>query len=163
MLLRYFAKSSFRALSFCCTPSTATTTAAIDLFVFYAPSSVLLCKLCGYAVPPTALATHISNHHLSDARDAATSSLASSKSRKSAKLLADLSASDSSSSTQRQQRSQLRLQQIRQFQSFNSIAATSALAASLYVYELRQLLYRWARTLTSIDYFHERKVGDKKG
>jgi hypothetical protein len=61
----------------------------MDLFVFYAPSGVLLCKPCGYAVPPTALATHISNHHLSDARDAATSSLASSKSRKPAKLLAD--------------------------------------------------------------------------
>lgn len=61
----------------------------MDLFVFYAPSSVLLCKPCGYAVPPTALATHISNHHLIDACNAATSSLASSKSRKPAKLLAD--------------------------------------------------------------------------
>jgi hypothetical protein len=61
----------------------------MDLFVFYAPSGVLLCKPCGYAVPPTTLATHISLHHLSDARDAATSSLASSKSKKPAELLAN--------------------------------------------------------------------------
>jgi hypothetical protein len=77
------------ALSFCCTPATATTTAAMDLFIFYAPSGVLLCKPCGYAVLPTALATHISIHHLSDARNAATSSLASSKSKKPAELLAN--------------------------------------------------------------------------
>jgi hypothetical protein len=61
----------------------------MDLFVFYAPSGLLLCKPCGYAVPPTALATYISIHHLSNARDAATSSLASSKSKKLAKLLAN--------------------------------------------------------------------------
>jgi hypothetical protein len=77
------------ALSLYYTPAAATTTAAIDLFIFYAPLGVLLCKLCGYAVPPTALATYISNYYLSNARDAATSSLASSKLRKLAKLLAD--------------------------------------------------------------------------
>jgi hypothetical protein len=77
------------ALSLYCTPATATTTAAMNLFVFYTPSSVMLCKPCGYAVPPTALATHISIYHLSDARDAATSSLASSKSKKPAELLAN--------------------------------------------------------------------------
>jgi hypothetical protein len=77
------------ALSLCCTPATPTITAAIDLFVFYAPLGVLLCKLYGYAVLPTTLTTHISLHYLSDARDAATSSLASSKSEKLAKLLAN--------------------------------------------------------------------------
>jgi hypothetical protein len=77
------------ALSLYCTPATATTTAAMNLFVFYTPSSGMLCKPCGYAVPPTALATHISIYHLSDARDAATSSLASSKSKKPAELLAN--------------------------------------------------------------------------
>jgi hypothetical protein len=79
------------ALSLCRTgtPATATTTAAMDLFVFYAPSGVLLCKPCGYAVPPTALATYISIHHLSNARNAATSSLASSKLKKPAELLAN--------------------------------------------------------------------------
>ena len=72
MLLRYVAKSSFRALSICRTPATATTTAAIDLFTFYSPSSVLICKPCGYAVPATTLSTHIELHHLHDARYAAT-------------------------------------------------------------------------------------------
>jgi hypothetical protein len=61
----------------------------MDLFVFYAPSGVLLCKPCGYAIPPTALATHISIHHLIDACNAAMSSLASSKSKKPAELLAN--------------------------------------------------------------------------
>jgi hypothetical protein len=60
------------ALSLCRTPATATTTAAMDLFTFYPPSSVLICKLCGYAVPPTTLSTHIRVHHLHDARHAAT-------------------------------------------------------------------------------------------
>jgi hypothetical protein len=60
------------ALSLCRTPATATTTAAMDLFKFYPPSSVLICKPCGYAVPPTALSTHIKVHHLHDARHAAT-------------------------------------------------------------------------------------------
>jgi hypothetical protein len=60
------------ALSLCRTPATATTTAAMDLFTFYPPLSVLICKPCGYAVPPTALSTHIKVHHLHDARHAAT-------------------------------------------------------------------------------------------
>jgi hypothetical protein len=60
------------ALSLCRTPATATTTAAMDLFTFYPPSSVLICKPCGYAVPPTTLSTHIKVHHLHDARHAAT-------------------------------------------------------------------------------------------
>ena len=72
MLLRYVAKSSFRALFLCRTHATATTTAAMDLFTFYHPSSVLICKPCGYAVPPTTLCTHIKLHHLHDARYAAT-------------------------------------------------------------------------------------------
>jgi hypothetical protein len=60
------------ALLLCRTPATATTTAAIDLFTFYPPSSVLICKLCGYAVPPTALSTYIKVYYLHDARYAAT-------------------------------------------------------------------------------------------
>jgi hypothetical protein len=61
----------------------------MDLFIFYPLSGVLLCKPCGYAVPPAALATHISVHHLHDACNAATSSLASSRLKKPAKLLAN--------------------------------------------------------------------------
>ena len=60
------------SLSLCCTPATATTTAAMDLFTFYSPSSVLICKPCGYAVPPTTLSTHIKVHYLYNARYAAT-------------------------------------------------------------------------------------------
>ena len=60
----------------------------MDLFTFYAPSSVLLCKPCGYAVPPTTLATHIRVHHLNDARYAAINSLLPSPLRKPADLLA---------------------------------------------------------------------------
>jgi hypothetical protein len=45
---------------------------SIDLFAFYPPSSLLLCKLCGYSVPPTALNTHIRLYYLDDARNAAT-------------------------------------------------------------------------------------------
>ncbi|KAF2628300.1 hypothetical protein BU25DRAFT_458140 [Macroventuria anomochaeta] len=48
----------------------------MDLFVFYPPSSVLICKPCGYAVRPISLYTHIRVHHLHDARDAATNLLA---------------------------------------------------------------------------------------
>jgi hypothetical protein len=58
------------------------------LFVFYPPSGVLLCKPCGYAVPPTTLATHIRVHHLDDARNATINYQALSRSRKPAKLLA---------------------------------------------------------------------------
>jgi hypothetical protein len=61
-----------RALSFYCTPTTATTAAAINLFAFYFSSSVLICKPRGYAVPPTTLSSHIRVYHLNNARHAAT-------------------------------------------------------------------------------------------
>jgi hypothetical protein len=77
------------ALSLCCTPATATTTAAIDLFTFYHPSSVLICKPCGYAVLPTALSTYIKVHYLYDARHAATNLFDSPQSRNPATLLAN--------------------------------------------------------------------------
>jgi len=73
-------------LSLCHTPATATTTADMDLFTFYPPSRVLICKPCGYAVPPTTLSSHIRCHHLDDARHAATNP--SGRSRNSANLLA---------------------------------------------------------------------------
>jgi hypothetical protein len=64
----------------------------MDLFVFYPPLSVLICKPCAYAVPPTSLSTHIADHHINDARHAATNSTPgaqlSSQSKKPAKLLA---------------------------------------------------------------------------
>jgi hypothetical protein len=50
----------------------------MDFFTMYSPSGVLLCKPCGYAVPPTTL---------NDARKAVTNSLAPSRTRKPAKLL----------------------------------------------------------------------------
>jgi hypothetical protein len=62
---------SLRALSLCPTPATATTAAAMDLFVLYPPLSVLICKPCGHTVPPTSLSTHIAVHHIDDARHAA--------------------------------------------------------------------------------------------
>jgi hypothetical protein len=65
-----------------------TTTAAMDLFSFYPPSSVLICKPCGYAVPPTTLSSHIRVHHLEDARHAATNPSTSSNTRNAAPLLA---------------------------------------------------------------------------
>jgi hypothetical protein len=77
------------ALSLCRTPATTTTTAAMDLFAFYPPSSVLICKPCGYAVPPTTLATHIKVHHLHDARHAATNLFDAPQSRNLATLLAN--------------------------------------------------------------------------
>jgi hypothetical protein len=60
----------------------------MDLFTFYPPSSVLICKPCGYAVPPTTLSSHIRVHHLEDARYAATNPSASSNPRNAAPLLA---------------------------------------------------------------------------
>jgi hypothetical protein len=60
----------------------------MDLFTFYPPSSVLICKPCGYAVPPTTLSRHIRVYHLDNARHAATNSLASSEPRNAANLLA---------------------------------------------------------------------------
>jgi hypothetical protein len=59
----------------------------MDLFTFYPPSSVLICKPCGYAVPPTTLSSHIRVHHLEDARYAATNPSTSSNPRNAAKLL----------------------------------------------------------------------------
>jgi hypothetical protein len=70
-------------------PATATTTAAMDLFTFYPPSSVLICKPCGYAVPPTTFSTHIKVHHLHDARHAATNLFDAPQSRNPATLLAN--------------------------------------------------------------------------
>lgn len=61
----------------------------IGLFTFYAPSSVLLCKPCGYAAPPTTLATYIRVYYLNDARYAAINSLLLSPLRKPANLLAN--------------------------------------------------------------------------
>jgi hypothetical protein len=77
------------APSLCRTPATATTTAAMDLFTFYPPSSVLICKPCGYAVPPTTLSTHIKVHHLHDARHAATNYFDTPQSQNPATLLAN--------------------------------------------------------------------------
>jgi hypothetical protein len=77
------------ALPLCCTPATATTTTAMDLLTFYPPSSVLICKPCGYAVPPTTLSTHIKVHHLYDARYAATNFFDAPQSRNPATLLAN--------------------------------------------------------------------------
>jgi hypothetical protein len=54
-----------------------TTTAAIDLFSFYPPLSVLNCKLCSYAVLPTTLSSYIRVYYLKDARYAATNPLTS--------------------------------------------------------------------------------------
>jgi hypothetical protein len=61
----------------------------MDLFAFYPPSGVLLCKPCGYGVPPSALNTHIILYHLNDARNAATNPQAPSQSPKPAELLAN--------------------------------------------------------------------------
>ncbi|KAI2478646.1 DUF3505 domain containing protein, partial [Pyrenophora tritici-repentis] len=61
----------------------------MDLFTFYSPSSVLICKPCGYAVPPTTLSTHIKVHHLYDARHAATNLFNALQSRNPATLLAN--------------------------------------------------------------------------
>ncbi|KAI1663260.1 DUF3505 domain containing protein [Pyrenophora tritici-repentis] len=61
----------------------------MDLFTFYSPSSVLICKPCGYAVPPTTLSTHIKVHHLYDARHAATNLFNAPQSRNPATLLAN--------------------------------------------------------------------------
>ena len=83
------------ALSLCGTPATATTAVAMDLFVFYPPSSVLICKPCGHAVPPTSLSTHITVHHINDAHHAATNSTPraqlSSRSKKASKAACELS------------------------------------------------------------------------
>lgn len=51
----------------------------MDLFTFYPLSSALICKPCGYAVPPTTLSSHIRIYHLEDARHAATNPLTSSQ------------------------------------------------------------------------------------
>jgi len=61
----------------------------MDLFTFYPPSSVLICKSCGYAVPPTTLSNHIKVHHLDDARYAATNLFDNPQSRNPATLLAN--------------------------------------------------------------------------
>jgi hypothetical protein len=61
----------------------------MDLFTFYPPSSVLICKPCGYAVPPTTLSRHIKVHHLEDARHAAANLFNAPKSRNPATLLAN--------------------------------------------------------------------------
>jgi hypothetical protein len=61
----------------------------MDLFTFYPPSSVLICKLCDYAVPPTTLSSHIRVHHLDDASYAATNSSSSSQPRNATNLLAN--------------------------------------------------------------------------
>ena len=80
------------ALSLCGMPATTTTAVAIDLFVFYPPSSVLICKPCGHAVPPTSLSIYIVVHHINDAYHAAMNSTPraqlSSRLKKPAKLLA---------------------------------------------------------------------------
>ena len=70
---RYVAEHvSLRALSLCPTPATATTAAAIDLFVLYPLLSVLICKLYGYAILPTSLSTYITVHYINNARYATT-------------------------------------------------------------------------------------------
>jgi hypothetical protein len=65
------------------------TAAAMDLFTFYPPSSVLICKPCGYAIPPTTLSTHIKVHHLHNARYAATNCFVAPQSQSPANLLAN--------------------------------------------------------------------------
>ena len=71
------------------TPAAATTTtAAMYLFTFYPPSSVLICKLCGSAVPLTTLSAHIRVYHLDDARHAATNPSVTFNPRNAANLLA---------------------------------------------------------------------------
>jgi hypothetical protein len=61
----------------------------MDLFTFYPPSSVLICKPCSYAVPPTTLSSHIRLHHLHDARYAAIDFFAAPHSKNPATLLAN--------------------------------------------------------------------------
>jgi hypothetical protein len=61
----------------------------MELLIFNPLLGVLLCKPCGYAIPPTALATHIRVYHLNNACNAATSSLAFPESKKPAELLAN--------------------------------------------------------------------------
>ncbi|KAF2741810.1 hypothetical protein M011DRAFT_491054 [Sporormia fimetaria CBS 119925] len=70
-------------------PATPTATAAMDLFTFYPPSSVLICKPCGYAIPPTNLSGHIRVRHPDDARHAATNFSPSSRPQDAANLLAN--------------------------------------------------------------------------
>jgi hypothetical protein len=72
------------------TPAAAstTTTLAIDLFTFYPPLNVLICKLCSYAVPPTTLSSYIRVYYLKDARYAATNPSASLNLQNAAPLLA---------------------------------------------------------------------------
>jgi hypothetical protein len=60
----------------------------MDLFTFYPPLSVLICKLCSYAVLPTTLSNHIKVYYLKDARYAAINPSASLNLRNAAPLLA---------------------------------------------------------------------------
>jgi hypothetical protein len=60
----------------------------MDLFVFYPLSSMLIYKLCGYAVLPTTLSNYIKVHYFYNARYAATNSSASSQLQNAANLLA---------------------------------------------------------------------------
>jgi hypothetical protein len=70
--VRYFSLSYYTPAA-----ATTTTTLAIDLFTFYPPLSVLICKLCSYAVLPTTLSNYIKVYYLEDARYAATNPSAS--------------------------------------------------------------------------------------
>jgi hypothetical protein len=79
----------YYAVSLHYTPAAATaTTAAMDLFTFCPLSSVLICKPCGYPVPPTTLSSHIRVHHLEDTRHAVMNPSVSSNPRNAAPLLA---------------------------------------------------------------------------
>jgi hypothetical protein len=60
----------------------------MDLFIFYPPLSVLICKLCSYAVLPTTLSNYIKVYYLKDTRYAATNPSASLNLRNAAPLLA---------------------------------------------------------------------------
>jgi hypothetical protein len=60
----------------------------MDLFTYYPQYRVLVCKPCGYAVPPAHLESHINKNHPHDACRAAGVDPVHSRARKSAALLA---------------------------------------------------------------------------
>jgi hypothetical protein len=62
----------------------------MDLFIFYPRFSVLICKPCGFAVPPSHLRSYIVTRHSNDACRAAGLDPAYSKPGKPATTLADL-------------------------------------------------------------------------
>jgi hypothetical protein len=94
----------------------------MDLFTYYTQYRVLVCKPCGYAVPPAHLESHISKNHPHDACRAAGVDPVHSRARKSAALLAGCPKKYMTPLILLQLRSQPHLRQIRLHRLLNSIA-----------------------------------------